>query len=119
MKTLSSILQQTSFELTQGDLAMEISSLTFDSRKAEKGSVFIAIVGTVSNGHDFVQAAYELGCRAFVVEKNVGLPSDATIQGIKVSWHHRNEWKNDYNNLASRFIYEPWLFLWTDFNGSE
>ena len=41
MKTLSSILQQTSFELTQGDLAMEISSLTFDSRKAEKGSVFI------------------------------------------------------------------------------
>ena len=79
MKTLSSILQQTSFELTQGDLAMEISSLTFDSRKAEKGSVFIAIVGTVSNGHDFVQAAYELGCRAFVVEKNVGLPSDATI----------------------------------------
>ena len=78
MKTLSSILQQTSFELTQGDLAMEISSLTFDSRKAEQGSVFIAIVGTVSNGHDFVQAAYELGCRAFVVEQNVSLPSDAT-----------------------------------------
>jgi hypothetical protein len=36
MKTLSSILQQTSFELTQGDLTMEISFLTFDSRKAEE-----------------------------------------------------------------------------------
>jgi UDP-N-acetylmuramoyl-L-alanyl-D-glutamate--2,6-diaminopimelate ligase len=79
MKTLSSILQQTSFELIQGDLTMEISSLTFDSRKAEEGSVFIAIVGTLSNGHDFVQSAYGLGCRAFVVEQNVSLPSDATI----------------------------------------
>lgn len=82
MKTLSSILQQTSFELTQGDLTMDISSLTFDSRKAEKGSVFIAIVGTLSNGHDFVQAAYDLGCRAFVVEQNVSLPTDATISKV-------------------------------------
>lgn len=82
MKTLSSILQQTSFELTQGDLTMDISSLTFDSRKAEKGSVFIAIVGTLSNGHDFVQAAYDLGCRAFVVEQNVSLPKDATISKV-------------------------------------
>jgi UDP-N-acetylmuramoyl-L-alanyl-D-glutamate--2,6-diaminopimelate ligase len=82
MKTLSSILQQTSFELTQGDLAMEISSLTFDSRKAEEGSVFMAIVGNLTDGHQFVQSAYELGCRAFVVEQNVSLPTDATI--IKV-----------------------------------
>jgi UDP-N-acetylmuramoyl-L-alanyl-D-glutamate--2,6-diaminopimelate ligase len=79
MKTLSSILQQTSFELTQGDLTMEISSLTFDSRNAVTGSVFIAIVGTLTDGHQFVQSAYELGCRAFVVEQSVSLPSDATI----------------------------------------
>jgi len=82
MKTLSSILQQTSFELTQGDLEMEISSLTFDSRKAEEGSVFMAIVGNLTDAHQFVQSAYELGCRAFVVEQNVSLPTDATI--IKV-----------------------------------
>jgi UDP-N-acetylmuramoyl-L-alanyl-D-glutamate--2,6-diaminopimelate ligase len=82
MKTLSSILQQTSFELTQGDLTMEISSLTFDSRNATFGSVFSAITGTLNDGHQFVQSAYELGCRAFVVEQNVSLPTDATI--IKV-----------------------------------
>lgn len=82
MKTLSSILQQTSFELTQGDLTMEISSLTFDSRNATAGSVFSAITGTLNDGHQFVQSAYELGCRAFVVEQNVSLPTDATI--IKV-----------------------------------
>ena len=79
MKTLSSILQQTSFELTQGDLTMEISSLTFDSRKASEGSVFIAVVGTLNDGHQFVQSAYDLGCRAFIVEQKVNMPSDATI----------------------------------------
>jgi UDP-N-acetylmuramoyl-L-alanyl-D-glutamate--2,6-diaminopimelate ligase len=79
MKTLSSILQQTSFELTQGVLTMEISSLTFDSRKAEEESVFIAIVGNLTDGHQFVQSAYDLGCRAFVVEQLVSLPTDATI----------------------------------------
>ena len=79
MKTLSSILRQTSFELTQGDLTMEISSLTFDSRKASEGSVFIAVVGTLNDGHQFVQSAYDLGCRAFIVEQKVNMPSDATI----------------------------------------
>ncbi len=76
---LSSILQQTSFELTQGDLTMEISSLTFDSRKASEGSVFIAVVGALNDGHQFVQSAYALGCRAFIVEQKVNMPSDATI----------------------------------------
>jgi UDP-N-acetylmuramoyl-L-alanyl-D-glutamate--2,6-diaminopimelate ligase len=79
MKTLSSILQQTSFELTQGDLTMEISSLTFDSRKASEGSVFIAVAGALNDGHQFVQSAYDLGCRAFIVEQKVNMPSDATI----------------------------------------
>lgn len=79
MKTLSSILRQTSFELTQGDLTMEISSLTFDSRKASEGSVFIAVVGALNDGHQFVQSAYDLGCRAFIVEQKVNMPSDATI----------------------------------------
>jgi UDP-N-acetylmuramoyl-L-alanyl-D-glutamate--2,6-diaminopimelate ligase len=79
MKTLSSILQKTSFELTQGDLTMEISSLTFDSRKAEEGSVFVAIVGNLTDGHQFVQSAYDAGCRVFIVEQKIILPTDATI----------------------------------------
>jgi UDP-N-acetylmuramyl pentapeptide synthase len=68
MKTLSELLLQSAYECVQGSLSMEISSLTFDSRKAVAGSVFIAIVGTNSDGHQFVQSAYDLGCRIFVVE---------------------------------------------------
>ena len=79
MQVLSTLLKNSSFEVLQGNLAMEISSLTFDSRSANEGSLFIAIVGTLNDGHQFIQSAYELGCRDFVVEKSVSLPSDATI----------------------------------------
>jgi UDP-N-acetylmuramoyl-L-alanyl-D-glutamate--2,6-diaminopimelate ligase len=79
MHLLSTILNNSSFELLQGELAMEISSLTFDSRNAKEGSLFFAIVGSINDGHQFIQSAYDLGCRAFVVEQKVNLPSDATV----------------------------------------
>jgi UDP-N-acetylmuramoyl-L-alanyl-D-glutamate--2,6-diaminopimelate ligase len=79
MQLLSSILKNSSFEVFQGELAMEISSLTFDSRVAKEGSLFFAIVGSMNDGHQFIQSAYDLGCRAFVVEQKVNLPSDATV----------------------------------------
>jgi UDP-N-acetylmuramoyl-L-alanyl-D-glutamate--2,6-diaminopimelate ligase len=83
MHLLSTILNNSSVEVLQGELAMEISSLTFDSRNAQKGSLFFAIVGSMNDGHQFIQSAYDLGCRAFVLEQNVNLPSDATV--VRVS----------------------------------
>ena len=79
MQLLSTILNNCSFEVLQGKLSLEISSLTFDSRNAKEGCLFFAIVGSMNDGHQFIQSAYELGCRAFVVEKKVSLPSDATV----------------------------------------
>jgi UDP-N-acetylmuramoyl-L-alanyl-D-glutamate--2,6-diaminopimelate ligase len=79
MHVLSTILKNSSFEILQGELAMEISSLTFDSRVAKEGSLFFAIVGSINDGHQFIQSAYDSGCRAFVVEQKVTLPSDASI----------------------------------------
>ncbi len=79
MITIQSLLQQTTFECIQGDLSMNVQSLTFDSRQAKAHSIFFAIVGTLSDGHSYVQAAYDLGCRAFIVQKQVELPSDATM----------------------------------------
>jgi UDP-N-acetylmuramoyl-L-alanyl-D-glutamate--2,6-diaminopimelate ligase len=58
MHLLSTILNNSSVEVLQGELAMEISSLTFDSRNAQKGSLFFAIVGSMNDGHQFIQSAY-------------------------------------------------------------
>lgn len=41
----------------------------FDSRKIEKGDTFVAIVGTVSDGHDFIEKAIENGANKIVCQK--------------------------------------------------
>lgn len=57
----------------------EITRVICDSRKAEAGVLFVCITGFASDGHAYAKRAYELGCRAFVVEKDVELPSDAIV----------------------------------------
>jgi len=54
-----------------GDLSVSITSLTIDSRKCEKGSLYFAINGTTVDGHRFVGSAIENGAVAVVVEHKV------------------------------------------------
>lgn len=53
---------------TLGNTDREVSSLTFDSRKAAENSLYVAIKGTVSNGHDFINKAIENGANIIVCE---------------------------------------------------
>lgn len=57
----------------------EISDIVYDSRKAVEGTIFVCLVGVNSDAHSFAQSAYEKGCRVFICEKSVNLPSDAMI----------------------------------------
>jgi UDP-N-acetylmuramoyl-L-alanyl-D-glutamate--2,6-diaminopimelate ligase len=52
-----------------GDLA--IRGITYDSRHVPAGSVFVAIRGGRSDGHDFVSTAAERGAVAAIVERAV------------------------------------------------
>ena len=47
---------------------MLIHKIEFDSRKVEENDVFVAIRGTVSNGHDFIEKAINLGATAIVCD---------------------------------------------------
>lgn len=47
---------------------MPIHKIEFDSRKVEENDVFVAIRGTVSNGHDFIEKAINLGATAIVCD---------------------------------------------------
>ena len=38
-----------------------IRGITYDSRSVSPGDLFVALVGTVSNGHDYLEAALKLG----------------------------------------------------------
>ena len=79
MKALNVLLENINYKLINGSLEQNATYLVFDSRKAVAESVFFAIVGFTNNGHQFVQQAYNQGCRIFVVQEKVELPEDATI----------------------------------------
>ena len=68
MKKLIDILPVDSVLQTEGNSDVTVSSLVFDSRKVEKNSAFFAMVGTQSDGHDFIDVAIEKGANAIVCE---------------------------------------------------
>lgn len=52
--------------------AKEVSSVTIDSRRIQKDSLFIAIKGARSDGHDFIPQTIENGALCALSEKNLG-----------------------------------------------
>ncbi|MBR5452846.1 MAG: UDP-N-acetylmuramoyl-L-alanyl-D-glutamate--2,6-diaminopimelate ligase [Clostridia bacterium] len=56
-----------------------IKNICYDSRKADDGSLFVALRGATVDGHKFAPAAYERGCRCFLLESPAELPEDALV----------------------------------------
>ena len=52
-----------------GDVEVEITGVNIDSRRIEKGHLFVAIPGTITDGHKFIPKAIELGATAVLCEK--------------------------------------------------
>lgn len=58
---------------------LEITTLTDHSEKTDTESVFVCIRGQRFDGHTLAPRAYERGCRIFVAEEPLHLPSDACV----------------------------------------
>jgi UDP-N-acetylmuramoyl-tripeptide--D-alanyl-D-alanine ligase len=54
--------------------AFKAIGITFDSREVEHGHLFVAMPGTVADGHDFVPKAFTAGAVAALVSKPVDGP---------------------------------------------
>lgn len=68
MKNLSDITKRVQAISVWGESNIEISSIDFDSRKVDRGSLFVAVKGTQSDGHQFINIAIEKGAVAIVCE---------------------------------------------------
>lgn len=66
---LSQLLTSIDYRQLIGSSEKEISGMAFDSRRVEKGTLFVAQPGTVVDGHDFIDKAIELGAAAIVCER--------------------------------------------------
>jgi UDP-N-acetylmuramoyl-L-alanyl-D-glutamate--2,6-diaminopimelate ligase len=66
---LSHILKDIEVKKVLGPTDICLSEITFDSRKVQHGTLFIAVRGTQSDGHDFIAGAIDLGAQAVVCEE--------------------------------------------------
>ena len=69
MKLLKDILYKVDLDLIHGDTNVAIPHLCFDSRQVQKDSLFIAVKGSLSNGHDYIEKSVGSGALAVVCEK--------------------------------------------------
>jgi len=78
MKKLSEILYGIDVLRLEGSFDLLINKIHFDSRKVESGDFFVAVRGTQTDGHDYIEKAIEQGavavlCQEFPTELKQGI----------------------------------------------
>ena len=68
MKILKDILYKVAIESVTGSTEIDIHKIDFDSRKIEANDVFVAIRGSLSDGHDYIDIAIQLGAIAIICD---------------------------------------------------
>jgi len=101
MKLLKDILYKVDLERIEGSTNFAIPHICFDSREVQKDSLFIAVNGTLSDGHSFIDSAISKGAIGVVCE-NLPQTINPKVVYIKV--------KNSAQSLgiiASNFYDNP------------
>ncbi|PWK19125.1 UDP-N-acetylmuramoyl-L-alanyl-D-glutamate--2,6-diaminopimelate ligase [Xanthomarina spongicola] len=69
MMTLKDILYKVTLNAVVGSTSVSIKHIDFDSRNISNKDAFVAIKGTVSNGHEFIDKAISQGAVAIICEE--------------------------------------------------
>lgn len=74
---LGELLSKLNYELINGDSAVEIKRIVYDSReKVKHGDVFVCICGAVFDGHDFIKNVAANGASAIIVERDIEITKE-------------------------------------------
>ena len=68
MKNLKDILYKVALNSVIGSSDVAISKIEFDSREVEKNDVFVALKGTLVDGHDYIEKAIKLQAKVIICE---------------------------------------------------
>lgn len=68
MKILKDILYKVTINAVVGSTSTTVNKIEFDSRKVETDDVFIAIRGTLADGHNYIEKAIADGAKSVVCE---------------------------------------------------
>lgn len=81
---LQELLKNVETAEIKGDSNPEVKNIITDSRKAEKGSLFIAIKGVQVDGHQYIENAIQLGANVIVYEEDINTTAE-DITFVKVA----------------------------------
>ncbi|MBK9389393.1 MAG: UDP-N-acetylmuramoyl-L-alanyl-D-glutamate--2,6-diaminopimelate ligase [Bacteroidetes bacterium] len=84
-----------------GDSSLEIAAVEFDSRKVIPGSLFVAVRGVSTDGHNFISQAVASGASAIVCETLPDKPDNG------VSWIRTSDTAKALGLSASNFYVNP------------
>ena len=99
-KILKHIIKNTDAKLVSGTLDIEIKGISFDSRKTEKGDLFVAVKGVQTDGHQFIENAVNQGAVAVLAEDIEAVNFSGTI--LK-----SNDTSKTLASVASEFYDRP------------
>jgi UDP-N-acetylmuramoyl-L-alanyl-D-glutamate--2,6-diaminopimelate ligase len=84
MMRIGEILKGIDVVAVNGDTESTVSGIEFDSRNVTSGSLFVAVKGQKSDGHEFIESAAKSGAAAIICE-TVPKSPDKEICWIKVA----------------------------------
>ncbi len=76
---LKNLLEKLEYAVLSGDDSIEIRHLVNDSRKVEKGDVFVCIKGAGFDGHKFIEDVASKGASAVIVMEEIVAPVGVTV----------------------------------------
>ena len=80
MKELKNLLTSLPHRIQSGHANISVTEINGDSRRVVAGSVFVAIKGVQTNGHQFIQNAVSQGATCIVCEYcDVNIPDDICV----------------------------------------
>jgi UDP-N-acetylmuramoyl-L-alanyl-D-glutamate--2,6-diaminopimelate ligase len=84
-----------------------IRGITYDSRAVSPGDLFVALVGTVSDGHDYLEAALRLGAAALLVQDGARAEQALLATGSAAPAVVVPDSRRSMAPVAARFFGEP------------
>ncbi len=102
MMTIKELLEGVATREIIGDCATTITKLSYDSRDICAGSCFFAIVGTLSDGHNYIEAALSRGAVAVVCERIPAGELNSAVCYVVV-----DSTEQTMSEMASRFWGDP------------
>lgn len=79
---LENLLNTLQYKVVQGNTNQEVKCVQYDSRKVNKGDLFVCIKGFTTDGHKYMPSAVEKGATVIICEDDVSCAENITV--IKV-----------------------------------